>query len=93
MKPYITMKKTPTSILTLTLAAFVLTAASTSALAVPSNKVPGTGYHDGRIKKGTVTTVKRKTKADCCSRTSSCDHEKSQRDTKRKPYWRKKISG
>lgn len=87
------MKKIPTSILTLTLAAFVLTAASSSALAVPPNKVPGTGYHDGRIKKGAVTTVKRETKADCCSRASSCDHGKSQRDTKRKPYWKKKISG
>lgn len=87
------MKKIPTSILTLTLAAFVLTAASSSALAVPPNKVPGTGYHDKRIKNGTATTMKRETKADCCYRASSCDHEKSQRDTKRKPYWRKKISG
>ena len=87
------MKKIPTSILTLTLAAFVLTAASSSALAVPPNKVPGTGYHDGRIKKGTVTTVKRETKADCRSRASSCEREKSKRETKRKPYWKKKIGG
>lgn len=69
------MKKIPTSILTLTLAVFVLTAASSTAHAVPTNKVPGTGYHDSRIIKGTVTTVKRETK----------------RETKRKPYWKKKI--
>lgn len=85
------MMKIPTSILTLTLVAFVLTAASSSALAVPPNKVPGTGYHDKQIKKGTATTVKRETTADCCSRASSCNHEKSERKTKRKPYWKKKI--
>jgi hypothetical protein len=87
------MKKIPTSILTLTLAAFVLTSTGSTALAVPPNKVPGTGYHNERIKKGTVTTVKHKVKAECCSRASSCEREKSQRDTKRKPYWKKKIGG
>lgn len=78
-------KKYPNLILPVMASAVALLFTMATANAVPKNKIPGSGYHDGQIEKRVISN---RTKSDCCAELSSCDKKEQPR-----PYWRTKVGG